>query len=157
MAMTIKYRISFSLCSWSKVSCYLLLICMMVTNVSGFRFSTSYPRRIQHLRMESGGSTILRRIDKWACVKQCGACCKLGPVESRPDLAEYLSAEELVLYKSMIGPDDWCVNFDKESRMCKIYDTRPGFCIVDPKKFKKMFDVEEADLNVSCLNIYLIT
>jgi Fe-S-cluster containining protein len=91
---------------------------------------------------------ILRRVDKWACVKNCGACCKLGPLDSRPDLGTYLSPEELALYESMIGADDWCVNFDKQSRMCKIYDERPGFCRVEPKKFQKMYDIEEEELNV---------
>jgi len=36
-------------------------------------------------------SLILRRVDKWACVKNCGACCKLGPLDSRPDLETYLT------------------------------------------------------------------
>lgn len=49
----------------------------------------------------------------------------------------------------MIGADDWCINYDKEARMCKIYETRPGFCVVDPRKFKTMFGVEQEDLNVS--------
>jgi uncharacterized protein len=97
----------------------------------------------------SDSDPILRRLDKWACVKGCGACCKLGPLDSRPDLPEYLSTEELDLYKSMIGPDDWCINYDKEKRLCKIYETRPTFCTVDPKKFTKMFGIEEAEMNVS--------
>lgn len=93
---------------------------------------------------------ILRRVDKWACVKNCGACCKLGPMDSRPDLAEYLSPDELDLYESMIGPDDWCKNFDQETRMCKIYDDRPEFCRVDPQKFQKMYQIEEKELNDFC-------
>lgn len=48
----------------------------------------------------------------------------------------------------MIGPDDWCVNFDKQSRMCKIYDNRPEFCKVDKVRYKKMFQIEEEDFNV---------
>jgi Fe-S-cluster containining protein len=48
----------------------------------------------------------------------------------------------------MIGEDDWCVNYDKDNRMCKIYETRPEFCVVDPRKFKTMFGVEQEDLNV---------
>lgn len=59
---------------------------------------------------------ILRKIDRWACVKNCGACCKLGPLDSRPDLESYLTPSELSKYKSMVGPDDWCVNFDKATR-----------------------------------------
>lgn len=48
----------------------------------------------------------------------------------------------------MIGEDDWCVNYDKDSRMCKIYETRPEFCVVDPRKFKLMYKVEKEDFNV---------
>ena len=59
------------------------------------------------------------------------------------------SKEELATYVSMIGEDDWCVNYDKDNRMCKIYETRPEFCVVDPRKFKTMFGVEQEDLNVS--------
>ena len=50
----------------------------------------------------------------------------------------------------MIGPDDWCKHFDKENRMCTIYDQRPSFCVVDPKKYKTMFDVDQEDLNDFC-------
>ena len=44
------------------------------------------------LRLRSSSSTslfssykdqILRKVDNWACVKNCGACCKLGPLDSR--------------------------------------------------------------------------
>lgn len=59
------------------------------------------------------------------------------------------SKEELATYVSMIGEDEWCVNYDKEKRICGIYETRPGFCVVDPRKFKTMFGVEQEDLNVS--------
>jgi Fe-S-cluster containining protein len=64
-------------------------------------------------------------------------------------LLQYLSAEEFAHYKSLIGADNWCTHFDKENRVCTIYDTRPEFCKVDPKKYKKMFGVDEEDLNVS--------
>lgn len=97
---------------------------------------------------ESNESNILRRVDKWACVRNCGACCKLGPLSSRPDLQEYLTSDEFSLYQSMIGPDDWCKHFDQESRMCTIYDERPAFCRVEPLKFKAMYGVDEEDLNV---------
>ena len=111
---------------------------------------------------------ILRKVDNWACVRNCGACCKLGiqypslwpymlisesffilflmnegPIDSRPFLDTYLTPAELEKYKSMIRPDDgWCVNFDKEKRICTIYDDRPTFCRVDVKTYKKMYDIE---------------
>ncbi|CAM9519265.1 unnamed protein product [Ectocarpus sp. 6 AP-2014] len=59
---------------------------------------------------------LLKRSSRWACVKNCGACCYLAPDE-RPDLAEYLpDPEEFDLYMSMTGDDGWCKHFDKESR-----------------------------------------
>jgi len=93
---------------------------------------------------------ILRRVDKWACVQKCGACCKLGPLSSRPDLETYLNPEEFASYESMIGSDDWCKHFDKEKRICKIYDERPEFCRVEPKKFKSMYGIAEDELNDFC-------
>ena len=69
--------------------------------------------------------------------------------------AECTSKEELATYVSMIGEDDWCVNYDKDSRMCKIYETRPEFCVVDPRKFKLMYKVEKEDFNVRCCRFCL--
>jgi len=99
-----------------------------------------------------GGSNveILRKIDTWACVANCGACCKLGPLSSRPDLAEYLSPDDLSTYKSMVGDDDWCVNFDKKTRKCTIYQTRPDFCRVSLSTFKRMYDIDKDDFNDFC-------
>ncbi len=82
----------------------------------------------------------------WLCVKQCGACCHLDPTD-RPDLEDYLSAQELELYLSMVGDDGWCVNFDQDSRECRIYEKRPRFCRVETKTFEEMFGVEPAELN----------
>ena len=119
--------------------------------ISRIAFASSKTAASQHyVLMQSSDEIILRQVDKWACIRNCGACCKLGPLESRPDLDEYLDPEELKTYKSMIGPDDWCVNFDKKTRMCNIYDTRPDFCRVDPAKYKKMFKIEEEDFNDFC-------
>lgn len=77
----------------------------------------------------------------WHCVKNCGACCQLDPVD-RPDLENYLSAEELELYLSMVGEEGWCINFDRDSRECKIYEQRPRFCRVLPETFQAMYDIE---------------
>lgn len=82
----------------------------------------------------------------WRCVKQCGACCHLDPAE-RPDLDEYLSFEELQLYLSMVGQDGWCVNFDRDSRECRIYEDRPRFCRVLPDVFEDLYGVESPELN----------
>ena len=58
---------------------------------------------VKALSDENIDDRILRKIDKWACVKNCGACCKLGPLETRPDLEDYLDKDQLNMYKSMIG------------------------------------------------------
>ena len=93
--------------------------------------------------------TILRQVKNWACVKSCGACCKLGPIEDRPDLGDYLSPEEYEKYVSMIGPDNWCKHYDQTNRLCTIYDDRPAFCRVEVNKFKDMYDIKEDEFSVS--------
>ena len=82
----------------------------------------------------------------WRCVKQCGACCHLDPSD-RPDLADYLSPEELQRYLSMVGEDGWCINFDAIERECRIYADRPRFCRVEPEIFQAMYGVEPEDLS----------
>ena len=82
----------------------------------------------------------------WQCIKQCGACCNLDPSD-RPDLEEYLPPEQLAIYLSMVGEDGWCINLDKDTRSCNIYDARPSFCRVQEDTFIAMFGIEPADLN----------
>ena len=83
-------------------------------------------------------------------VSGCGACCKLGPIESRPDLGNYLKPADLEKYKSMIGDDDWCVHYDKDTRRCGIYDNRPSFCKVDVKSYEEMYGIEASELSDFC-------
>ncbi|URD51504.1 YkgJ family cysteine cluster protein [Chroococcidiopsis sp. CCNUC1] len=82
----------------------------------------------------------------WKCVKQCGACCHLDP-EERPDIAEYLTPEELSLYLSMVGEGGWCINYDHLKRECKIYPNRPRFCRVEPEIFLDMYGIEPEEVN----------
>lgn len=82
----------------------------------------------------------------WRCVKQCGACCNLDPAD-RPDLDQYLSAPELELYLSLVGADGWCVNFDANTRECRIYADRPRFCRVEPDVFQDMYGIEADEVN----------
>ena len=86
------------------------------------------------------------KLGKWQCVSNCGACCNLTP-EERPNLAEYLSSEELKLYMAMVGEDGWCINFDRDTRKCQIYDNRPRFCRVKPDIFQDMYGVEAEEFN----------
>lgn len=82
----------------------------------------------------------------WRCINNCGACCHLDP-QDRPDLENYLSPEQLELYLSMVGEGGWCINFDRISRKCLIYEQRPDFCRVLPDTFEQMYEVEKEELN----------
>ncbi len=82
----------------------------------------------------------------WSCVKQCGACCHLDPTD-RPELAEYLSPDELQLYLSLVGEEGWCIHYDHTQRECQIYEKRPRFCRVQAETFQEMFGIEPEDLN----------
>ncbi|MEM1254461.1 MAG: YkgJ family cysteine cluster protein [Cyanobacteria bacterium P01_H01_bin.21] len=82
----------------------------------------------------------------WQCVKNCGACCNLTPAD-RPDLANYLTPEQLEIYMGMVGSDGWCINYDTEQRLCKIYEQRPSFCRVQANTFEQMFGIDTAELN----------
>ncbi len=85
-------------------------------------------------------------METWRCVKNCGACCNLDPVD-RPDLEDYLSQEDLALYLSMVGEGGWCIHYDRATRECSIYDRRPVFCRVEPDNFKKMYDIDNEEFN----------
>ncbi|MEM8828283.1 MAG: YkgJ family cysteine cluster protein [Cyanobacteria bacterium P01_G01_bin.19] len=86
------------------------------------------------------------QVGKWQCISNCGACCNLTP-EDRPDLAKYLSKEELDIYLNMVGEDGWCINYDRNIRKCQIYDLRPRFCRVEPDNFADMYGIEAQDFN----------
>jgi Fe-S-cluster containining protein len=82
----------------------------------------------------------------WLCIKQCGACCYLEPSE-RPELDQYLVPKDLQLYLSLVGEDGWCINFDSETKECKIYDHRPRFCRVESDVFQELYEIEASELN----------
>jgi len=82
----------------------------------------------------------------WQCINNCGACCHLAP-KDRPDLDQYLTPEELSQYLSMVGEDEWCINFDHQTRHCKIYEERPRFCRVKPDIFERMYKVPPEEFN----------
>ncbi len=80
----------------------------------------------------------------WSCTQNCGACCKLSPDE-REEAISVLSANDQKLFLSMVGEDGWCTFYNKNTRNCKIYSSRPSFCNV--KNLVKMFniDIEQFD------------
>ena len=54
-------------------------------------------------------------------------------------------------YNQMRLEDGWCRNFDKVSRLCKIYDNRPEFCKVDRNKFRQIYAVDEDAIDDFCI------
>ena len=73
----------------------------------------------------------------WSCIENCGACCKFD-LEDRIGLESKLSRNDIAKIKSMTDIDGWCKYLDKETKKCKIYESRPHFCRVD--KFSKNFN-----------------
>jgi Fe-S-cluster containining protein len=82
----------------------------------------------------------------WQCISSCGACCHLAP-QDRPDLPDYLTPAQLGQYLALVGEDGWCINYDKATRTCLIYNDRPDFCRVTPATFEAMFGVSPDDLD----------
>ena len=80
----------------------------------------------------------------WACMEQCGACCRLAPDERR-EAVESLDPYQQQQYLSMVGADGWCIHFDSGSRSCRIYDSRPDFCRVSSLCSLFGVDPEQAD------------
>lgn len=85
-------------------------------------------------------------MSNWSCMPGCGACCYLETSE-RPELANYLSPEELKQYQSLVGVDGWCIHYEKDTRTCSIYEQRPSFCRVSAKNFERMFGVDETEFD----------
>ncbi|KAK1400088.1 Retinoic acid-induced 3 [Heracleum sosnowskyi] len=84
----------------------------------------------------------------WQCVKSCGACCKLDKGPSFPSPDEIFDdPSDIELFRSMIGPDGWCVHFEMSSRTCKIYADRPYFCRVEPDIFEQLYGIEKKKFN----------
>lgn len=108
------------------------------------------PRRLEGGEARKGNTQQLlqekakvKRLVRWKCASGCGACCKLdkGPDFPTPDEIFADHQDDLQLYRSMIGSDGWCINYDKATRTCNIYQDRPSFCRVEPKVFDEFFGV----------------
>ncbi|EOY07656.1 PREDICTED: uncharacterized protein LOC18597852 [Theobroma cacao] len=88
------------------------------------------------------------RKELWRCVENCGACCKLakGPAFATPEEI-FSDPSDIELYRSLIGPDGWCIHYEKATRTCSIYSERPYFCRVEPDIFKKLYGIENKKFN----------
>ncbi|KAJ6330444.1 hypothetical protein OIU76_009115 [Salix suchowensis] len=88
----------------------------------------------------------------WGCVEGCGACCKLakGPAFATPEEI-FTDPSDIELYKSLIGPDGWCIHYEKSTRKCSIYPDRPYFCRVEPDIFESLYGITKKKFNkVAC-------
>ncbi|CAJ2652848.1 uncharacterized protein LOC123921664 isoform X2 [Trifolium pratense] len=84
----------------------------------------------------------------WQCVEGCGACCKLQKGPSYPSPEEiFTDPSDVQLYNSLIGPDGWCIHYEKSTRKCSIYSERPYFCRAEPEVFESLFGVKEKNFN----------
>lgn len=89
-----------------------------------------------------------RTRETWGCVKGCGACCFLEKGPEYPPVEQVLkNPSEAALYKSMIGKDGWCKQFDKRARQCTIYNERPRFCRIEPEIFEDLYGIPEHKLD----------
>ncbi|KAJ6844539.1 uncharacterized protein M6B38_293095 [Iris pallida] len=95
-------------------------------------------------------SSSKRESEKWQCVRGCGACCKLdkGPAFPSPEeIFQDSDPSHLQLYKSLVGPDGWCVNYERATRTCSVYADRPSFCRVEPEVFERLYGVPRRRFN----------
>ena len=76
--------------------------------------------------------------ENWKCIRNCGACCRLAPLE-RLEALESLTPSQEMKYLMMVGEDGWCIHYDRGSQSCKIYQDRPDFCKVS--NLKQFFDL----------------
>ncbi|XP_043701639.1 uncharacterized protein LOC122652051 [Telopea speciosissima] len=89
-----------------------------------------------------------RKDPLWRCAQGCGACCKLqkGPSFASPEEI-FHDPSDIQLYRSMIGPDGWCIHFEKTTRTCSIYSERPYFCRVEPQIFRELYGIDDKKFN----------
>ncbi|CBI32648.3 hypothetical protein VitviT2T_012185 [Vitis vinifera] len=84
----------------------------------------------------------------WQCIQGCGACCKLdkGPSFATPEEI-FDDPSDVKLYRSMVGPDGWCIHYEKSTRTCSIYSDRPYFCRVEPNVFQTLYGIGKKRFN----------
>ncbi len=80
----------------------------------------------------------------WRCVETCGACCYLA---YREHVKDVLTLPEQVAFAAMVGADGWCVYFDQAQRHCRIYDSRPDFCVVSLSAFEERYGIPAAEFD----------
>ncbi|CAM8927705.1 unnamed protein product [Rhodiola kirilowii] len=86
--------------------------------------------------------------EKWTCVQNCGACCKLdkGPGFGTPEEI-FDDPVDIQLFKSMVGSDGWCIHYEQTTRSCSIYEDRPYFCRVEEEVFLNLYGIDKKRFN----------
>ncbi|WCJ34619.1 hypothetical protein M5689_015917 [Euphorbia peplus] len=89
-----------------------------------------------------------KKEEVWGCVEGCGACCKMVKGPSFPTPEEiFTKPSDVELYRSLIGPDGWCIHYDKTTRKCSIYPERPYFCRVEADVFESLYGIKSKHFN----------
>ncbi|KAG8374284.1 hypothetical protein BUALT_Bualt11G0115500 [Buddleja alternifolia] len=106
------------------------------------------PNKTQRQKPTTPGFGGKRKVPVWQCVQNCGACCKLdkGPTFPSPEEI-FEDPSDIQLFKSLVGPDGWCIHYDKGSRKCSIYAERPYFCRVEPEIFELLYGIDKKKFN----------
>lgn len=107
------------------------------------------PKLEKRQRNSSVGFGAERRKEPlWQCVEGCGACCKLDKDPAFPTPEEIFTDPSVVeMYRNQIGPDGWCIHYEKNTRKCSIYSDRPFFCRVEPEVFQSLYGVKKNKFN----------
>ncbi|CAO2813613.1 unnamed protein product [Amaranthus hypochondriacus] len=109
------------------------------------------------LQKDGGFGDKKKKDPLWQCIQGCGACCKLekGPTFATAEEI-FDTPSDIELYKSLVGADGWCINFDKSTRTCSIYDDRPYFCRAEPDVFQNLYGINKRKFNKEACRYQLI-
>ncbi|KAJ3691095.1 hypothetical protein LUZ61_020259 [Rhynchospora tenuis] len=107
--------------------------------------SSSTKTRRNKTETTDGKKRVSKRTEPtWQCASGCGACCKLAKGPAFPSPEEIFSddPDSLQLFKTLIGPDGWCIHYKADTRTCSIYNERPTFCRVEPEVFENLYGIK---------------
>uniref|UniRef100_A0A0G4HE97 Zinc-or iron-chelating domain-containing protein n=1 Tax=Chromera velia CCMP2878 TaxID=1169474 RepID=A0A0G4HE97_9ALVE len=118
-----------------------------LTDVEGDGFGDEEEEQHERAVSVIAEPNLLRRSKDWACIKGCGACCKLGAPDRMAPEEIFFEPADAALYRSMIGDNGWCKHYDQEKRLCSQYEDRPWFCRNEPDVWNGLFGVPKRDLD----------
>ncbi|XP_021637939.2 uncharacterized protein LOC110633572 isoform X2 [Hevea brasiliensis] len=118
----------------------------VITLPSSLNASISAAHRPWHSGKNKTRPQAKRNEQLWRCVEGCGACCKLakGPSFATPEEI-FTDPSDIELYRSLMGPDGWCIHYDKSTRKCSIY---PGLhSSIPPYVFLSLYGIGKKKFN----------